>query len=58
MPFFSLIRYIILSQILLNNPLLHNTKLQLPSQTLMNPSILTNLIPNGFEPVEVLYEMS
>ena len=56
---FLLIRYLILSQILSSNPWPNNTKcLNLSSRVLMNSSILSNLIRNGFGPVEVLYEMS
>ena len=45
--------------ILSNNPLSNNTKcLNSLPQTLINPSILSNLIRNGFGPVEVFYEMS
>ena len=59
MPLTSLIRYLIFSLILSNNPWPNDTKYlySLP-RTLTNPSILSNLIRNGFDPVEVLYEMS
>ena len=47
---FSLIRYLILSQILSRNPLSNNTEcLNSPPQTLINPSILSSLIHNSFE---------
>ena len=58
-PLFSYIKYLILSQILSNNPLSNNTKcVNSTPRTLINPSILSNLTCNGFEPVEVFYEMS
>ena len=57
-PLFLLIRYLILSQILLNNPYSNNIKcLTLPSRDIINQYILSNLIRNGFGPVGVLYEM-
>ena len=56
---FSLVRCLILSQTSSNNPWSNNTKcLNSPPQTLINPSILSYVICNGFSPVEVLYEMS
>ena len=48
-PLFLLIRCLILSQILSYNPKLNNTKcLILASRDIINPSILSSLIRNGF----------
>ena len=52
---FLFMRYLILS---LNNPKSNNIKcLALPSGDIINPSIFSNLIRNGFGPVTVLYKM-
>ena len=37
---------------------LNNTKYLVPLQNPINPSILSNLICNGFAPIKVLYKMS
>ena len=56
---FSLIRYLISSQILSNNLLANNTKcLNSSQQNLINRSILWSLICTGLGPVEGLHEMS
>ena len=53
-PLFSLTRYLILSQILSNSPGSNNIKcVNSPQLTLINPSILSNLIHNCFGPIEV-----
>ena len=57
MPLLSLVRYLILSQVLSNTWSNNNKCLNLTPWTLINPSISSNLINNGFEPVEVLCEM-
>ena len=57
-PRFSLVRYLILTQILPNHPLSNYTKHLNPLWVLINPSILSNLIGNGFAHIEVLNEMS
>ena len=36
----------------------NNAKYLLPLQTLIDPSILSSLICNGFAPIKVLYKMS
>ena len=55
---FLFIRYLILSQILLSNPYSNNIKcLIFPSRDIINPSIWSKLIDNGFGPAGVLYEM-
>ena len=47
-----------ISSHLSNKPRLKNTQYQnSPPRTLKSPSILSNLIGNGFGPVEVLYEI-
>ena len=57
-PHFSIIRYLIFSQILSKNPLSNNTKcLKSRPKTLINQSILSRLIHNGFGPMDVLREM-
>ena len=57
-PFFSLIRCLILSQILSNHPWSNNTKYLIPSWILINPFISLNLIRSGFVLVGFLHEMS
>ena len=57
-PLSSLITYLILLQILSHHPQSNNAKYLISSWILISPSISSNLIPNGFAPVEVLYGMS
>ena len=57
-PLFSLKRYLILSQISAHPLWSNNTKYLIPSWILINKSVLSNLIHNGFVPGKVLYEMS